>query len=70
MSRAGKLKTNPEFGDVYVNYDKTPCQLEEFRRLRAELQVRLSGGEENLRISFVDGIHRITKSRRNTSSLN
>lgn len=70
VSRAGKLKTNPEFGDVYVNYDKTPCQLEEFRRLRAELQVRLSGGEENLRISFVDGIHRITKSRRNTSSLN
>lgn len=61
IKKAGRLGASQRYQSVYINYDKTPCQLEKYRRLRSELKTRLDGGESNLRISFVNGEQRIVK---------
>lgn len=63
IGKASRLRKTDSFRNVYVNYDKTSCQLEEYQRLKVEMQMRTANGEDGLRISFSDGVHRITKVR-------
>lgn len=46
---------------IAISRDKTPMQAELYRRVRAEMQQRLSAGETNLRIKYVSGIPTIMK---------
>lgn len=60
---ARKLQGAPEYGSVSLSRDRTPRQLESYRKTRDELQRRIASGERNLKIRYLSGVPTITSSR-------
>lgn len=48
---------------VYINADLTPLQREQFRNAEDELKRRLSNGEQNLAVKYVNGLPRVIKKK-------
>ena len=55
------LKNNEHFRNVSVAFDKTPKQIEHYKRLQQELQSRISKGEKNLKIKYYNGVPSIAR---------
>jgi len=54
-----KLKDEPDLSDVSITPDRTPAQRAHLAELRAELQRRKEGENEDLTIKFIHGIPKI-----------
>lgn len=60
IRNASKARNFPELNNIYINPDRTPMQQQYFKKIRSELQSRISNGESNLRITYNNGIPSIT----------
>lgn len=65
LKNARKIRMFNEFKDIYINNDRTPLQLDHFRRLRLELQDRKANGVPDLRIVYSNGVPRISSVTKN-----
>lgn len=54
-----KLKTNAQYSGISVSYDRTPRQIQHYKKLKAEMNERIAKGEVNLKIKYVQGVQRI-----------
>lgn len=52
---ARSLKNMQGFENVTLSFDRTPGQVNYYRQLRSEMNDRISKGETNLRIQYVNG---------------
>lgn len=52
---ARSLKNMQGFENVTLSFDRTPVQVDYYRQLRSEMNDRISKGETNLRIQYVNG---------------
>lgn len=62
IRNASKLKSNPQFAKVYVAFDRTRRQTEEYRVVKSQLDERTKNGEGNIRIRYIHGQPKIVKS--------
>lgn len=60
LRKCNKIKSNEKFTGLSVNADRTPRQLAYFKSVKSDLNVRLSNGESNLKIKYINGIPTIT----------
>lgn len=61
VANSKRVRNVPNFEDVIITYDRTPRQQSRYRDLRQQLQERINGGENNLRIRYDAGIPKIVK---------
>lgn len=61
ISKAKKLKWNPNTTGISVSFDRTPLQTKEYKDLKEQLNIRLASGEQNLRIRYINGTPKIVK---------
>lgn len=61
IRNASKLKNGP-YSTVKIAFDRTPRQLETYRKTKAELDARITRGEVGLKIKYVKGSPRIISS--------
>lgn len=59
IRKANVLKNNRSYKNISISLDRTPRQIEHYRKLKKELKEREDGGEQNLRIKYVKGIPKI-----------
>nr|CAI5837795.1 unnamed protein product [Callosobruchus analis] len=61
ISKAKTLRSHKDFKNkkIYLSYDRTPRQVEYYKQLKQELEVRKQAGEMNLKIKYVNGIPKI-----------
>nr|CAI5834913.1 unnamed protein product [Callosobruchus analis] len=59
FSKIKELKSNPNYKDIALGFDKTQTQLNEYRNLKQELNRRLAQGEMNLKIRYYNDIPKI-----------
>lgn len=55
LRNAKKLREFPDCKNIYINYDRTPYQIQRYKQVKEELRTRLANGETDLRISYVNG---------------
>lgn len=61
LRSAAKIRSFPDFRNIYVNPDRTHMQMQYFKKIKAELDSRKANGENNIRISYVNGIPKVTQ---------
>lgn len=59
LRNANKLNNNNDYANVRISADRTPKQIEHYKKLKAMLSLRLEKGEKNLKIKYVQGSPRI-----------
>ena len=59
IRRAKELKGIDAYKSIYLGFDRTPKQIEEYKKLRATLESRTLRGETNLKIKYINGFPRI-----------
>nr|CAH7746576.1 unnamed protein product [Callosobruchus chinensis] len=60
LIRAAKnLKGNPAYKSISIFPDRTPMQIDNYKRLKLELDQRTANGEQNLKIRYYKGSPRI-----------
>lgn len=59
IRKANVLKKNMLYKSISISFDRTPRQLECYRKIRKELKEREDAGEQNLKIKYVKGIPKI-----------
>lgn len=60
-----KLKTIPNLQGISITFDRTPAQMKEYAILKEELNQRLSAGESNLCIKYLNDVPKIVKVKSN-----
>lgn len=63
LQGARKLKHNPHLKNLAISQDRTPRQLEEYRKLKQIMGDRLNAGEANLKIIYRGGKPQIVSSQ-------
>lgn len=59
ISKASKLKNSTAYTNITISYDRTPKQVEYYKKIKSELQERVSSGEIGLKIKYIKGIPKI-----------
>lgn len=55
IRKAKDMRRHDQFKGIFVSYDKTPRQMDQYQQVKRNLNERLSNGETNLRIMYVNG---------------
>ncbi|KAJ3663951.1 hypothetical protein Zmor_008164 [Zophobas morio] len=63
IQKAKKIKSVERFKDIFLSYDKTPRQIDYYKKIKQELTERTAKGEANLRIRYSNGVPRIVTIR-------
>ena len=53
------LRASGTWANISFSFDRTPRQIEHYRRVKSTLQERISNGETNLKIKYVNGCPKI-----------
>lgn len=61
IRRAKELKKVQLYNNIYLSFDRTRKQIDEYKALKGKLEARLRGGETNLKIKYFNGCPRIVK---------
>lgn len=59
IRHAKNLKNHGTYNTIRLSYDRTPRELQRFKDLKRELNERVSKGENNLKIKYVNGAPKI-----------
>nr|CAI5856162.1 unnamed protein product [Callosobruchus analis] len=59
LRNATKLNSSEVFSHIRISVDRTPKQIEFYKKIKTELNRRLANGEANLRIKHIRGVPRI-----------
>nr|CAH7715802.1 unnamed protein product [Callosobruchus chinensis] len=59
LRNANKLSSSTEFARIRISADRTPKQVEFYKKVKCELSRRQANGEANLKIKHVRGVPRI-----------
>nr|CAI5838551.1 unnamed protein product [Callosobruchus analis] len=59
LRKTPNLKKSDAFRKISIFADKTPRQMEHYKTIKKELEDRISNGETNIRIKYVNGTPRI-----------
>lgn len=70
ISQAKHLKTSQQFSHISISSDKTPRQMEDYRRIKQQLNERIQAGESNIKIKHINGIPKIVNSTTTQRHLN
>lgn len=60
IRHSNTLKNSRYRNKVFISVDRTPRQLEYYKKIREELNQRKNAGENNIKIKYVNGIPKIT----------
>lgn len=58
LRNAFQLKNNPSFENVSISQDRTPRQIEYFKKIKSQMMERNKNGE-NCKLKYVNGVPRI-----------
>lgn len=61
LTNAKMLKENDSFKHLTVSVDRTPMQIEYYKKIRSQLLERKANGENDIRIRHIHGIPKIVK---------
>lgn len=61
LQKSGKLKNSDSFKDIFMTPDRTPRELEYYKKLKNELQHRKDNGEDDIIIKYINNIPKIIK---------
>lgn len=56
IGKAKDLKSQQRFTGIFVSFDKTPRQIEQYRQVKNELEERKNKGESNIKITYFNGV--------------
>lgn len=59
IKNTNKLKNTPNYSKISISYDRTPKQLSTYKKLKQQLNDRISSGENNITIKYVRGVPKI-----------
>lgn len=65
FSADAAAQVHQAFSSVRVSRDRTPCESKHLQTLNSELKERVSKGESNLTIKFINNVPQIVKSQKN-----
>lgn len=65
FSADAAARVHQAFSSVKVSRDRTPCESKHLQTLNSELKERVSKGETNLTIKFINNVPQIVKSQKN-----
>nr|CAH7755351.1 unnamed protein product [Callosobruchus chinensis]CAH7768923.1 unnamed protein product [Callosobruchus chinensis] len=60
-----QIKACQTFKDTVIVNDRTPMQMNQYRRMKAELEERKQQGENDIQIKYFQGVPKIVKVRHN-----
>lgn len=59
ISNSKKINNIPDLSHLSISDDKTPQQIQAYRKLKSEMDERTSAGEKNLKIIYKNGVPNI-----------
>ena len=59
IRNAKVLKSNVNYNNITLSFDRTPKQNASYRQVKEQLGIRISNGETNLRIKYINGSPKI-----------
>lgn len=65
LKKKSALLTNPTYAQIFIKDDKTPRQLQHLKSLRSELNQRVTAGETDLTIKYVNRVPQIITKQKN-----
>lgn len=54
LRKAKNIKTSEKFGRISISADRTPMQINAYKKVKQELDNRISMGETNIRIKYIN----------------
>lgn len=70
VKKAKYLRSLDGLKGVYVSFDRTPRQIDQYKLIKKQLDDRLGKGESNIKIRYVKGCPKIVATVDNASNLN
>ncbi|XP_063909845.1 uncharacterized protein LOC135127332 [Zophobas morio] len=68
IRNAKVLKSNVNYNNITLSFDRTPKQNASYRQVKEQLGIRISNGETNLRIKYINGSPKIVSNVRGLRS--